>query len=114
MWNMKGVTMNTSKLVAFRVYKNANKEVTNSQAVLNRFVQKFYGQDAISHGGKYRHHKRGLLEDVAHIRLVRGVIIVRACDLDKVVRFLEEYNAEVFTMDVVLTPEDEKILSKEV
>jgi len=105
--------MNKGKIVAFRVYKNKDAVVKNSQAVMNRFVQKFYGQDASSHGGKYRHHKRGLLEDVAHIKLLRGVIILKEIDLEKIVSFLNEYNAEVYIRDIILTPEDEKILNKE-
>jgi hypothetical protein len=103
--------MNTGKLVAFRVYKNVDKKVKNSQATLNRFVQKFYGQDVSSHGGRYFSHKRGLLEDVAHVKLVRGVIIIRVCDLEKVISFLEEYSAEVYVRDIVLTFEDEKTLN---
>jgi hypothetical protein len=76
-------------------------------------VQKFYGQTVSSRGGKYRHHVRGLLEDVAHVRLVRSVIIVKASDLDRVLQFLEGYDAEVFIRDILLTPEDEKTLQKE-
>ncbi|MDR2203074.1 MAG: hypothetical protein LBE76_01980 [Nitrososphaerota archaeon] len=53
-----------------------------------------------------------MLEDVAHIKVVRSVIIVKECDLEKVTSFLEKYNAEVFTRDIVLTPEDEKHLQK--
>ncbi|MDR0372104.1 MAG: hypothetical protein LBI79_00855 [Nitrososphaerota archaeon] len=100
------------KLVAFRVYKN-NIGSDRGKTVLNRFVQKFYGQDASSHGGKYRHHRRGLLEDIAHIKLVRSVIIVKESDLEQVLHFLAEYNAEVYTRDIVLTLEDEKTLNKE-
>ena len=101
------------KLVAFRVYKNTDRAIKNSQATLNRFVQKFYGQDSTSHKGKYRHHRCGLLEDIPHIKLVRGVIILRKGDLERVLKFLDEYNAEVYTRDVILTPEDEKALSQE-
>lgn len=101
------------KLVAFRVYKNKDKNVKSSQAVMNRFVQKFYGQDTSSHKGKYQHHKRGLLEDIAHIRLVRGVIILKEVDLERVLSFLKEYDAEVYTRDITLLPEDEEILNKE-
>ena len=35
-----------AKLVAFRVYQNTAKAIKNSHPALNRFVQKFYGQDA--------------------------------------------------------------------
>jgi hypothetical protein len=100
------------KLVAFRVYKN-NIKTDKGKTVLNRFVQKFYGQDASSHGGKYHHHRRGLLEDIAYIKLVRSVIIVKETDLEKVLHFLAEYNAEVYIRDIILTLEDEKTLNKE-
>jgi len=76
------------KLVAFRVYKN-NIKSDKGKTVLNRFVQKFYGQDASSHGRKYHYHRRGLLEDIAHIKLVRSVIIVKESDLEQVLRFSE-------------------------
>ena len=100
------------KLVAFRVYKN-NIKADKGKTVLNKFVQKFYGQTVSSHGGKYRHHMHGLLEDIVHIKLVRSVIIVKESDLEKVLQFLEIYDAEVYTRDIILTPEDEKTLNKE-
>jgi hypothetical protein len=101
------------KLVVFRVYKNAKSEAQTSPTFINRFVQKFYGQDTTNHGWKYKHHRHGLMEDIAHIKLIRGVIIIRADDLATVLNFLNEYNAEIYTRDIILTPEDEKTLSKE-
>ncbi|MHA1363826.1 MAG: hypothetical protein ACTSP1_15010 [Candidatus Freyarchaeota archaeon] len=94
------------RLIAYRVYRN------NDHRTTNRFCQRFYGQDASSHGGRYRSHKRGLLEDIPHVRLIRGVIIVAEEDADRVVGFLKEYNAEIHTRSVVLTPSDEKTLKK--
>jgi hypothetical protein len=38
---------------------------------------------------------------------------VRESDLGLVLGFLAEYGAEVYTRDILLTPDDEKILSKE-
>ena len=101
------------KLVVFRVYKNAKDGVKNNPTFINRFVQKFYGQDTTNHKGKYKHHRRGLMEDIAHIKLIRGVIIINGSDLEKVLNFLKEYNAEIYARDIILTPEDEKHLIKE-
>jgi hypothetical protein len=53
------------------------------------------------------------MEDIPHIRLIRGVIIIRDADLETVLNFLNEYNAEIYTRDIILTPEDEKTLTKE-
>ncbi|MDR1993904.1 MAG: hypothetical protein LBQ98_10530 [Nitrososphaerota archaeon] len=47
-----------------------------------------------------------------HIKLTRNVIIVREVDLEHVLSFLNEYNAEVCIREITLTPEDEKILNK--
>jgi hypothetical protein len=54
-----------------------------------------------------------LLEDIPHIRLIRGVIVVRVVDLGVVVDFLNKYNAELWVWDVTLSPEDEKTLTRE-
>lgn len=94
-------------LLAFKVYKNTDHNTTN------RFVQKFYGQDTKTHHGKYRAHKHGLLEEIPHIKLQRGVIILRRQDLKIVLEFLDEYKADVQVRDVILTLEDQKILSKQ-
>jgi hypothetical protein len=101
------------KLVVFRVYKNAESGVETSPTFINRFVQKFYGQDTTNHKGKYKHHRHGLMEDIPHIKLIRGVIIIRESDVEKVLNFLKGYNAEVYTRDITLTPEDKKHLTKE-
>ncbi|MCS4541932.1 MAG: hypothetical protein HY929_06400 [Euryarchaeota archaeon] len=97
---MKGI------LLAFRVFKNTDAKTTNL------FCQKFYGQDTSSHGGKYHHHKRGLLEDIPHVKLIRGVIMLLEKDAEKVIEFLKEFNAEVHVRELVLTPGDEKVLRR--
>ena len=62
--------------------------------------------------GKYRYRRHGLLDDITHIILIGGVIIVSKGDAKKVVDFLKEYNAEVYVRDVTLLPEDEAALKK--
>jgi len=54
------------------------------------------------------------MEDIAHIKLIRGVVIVRAVDLERVLNFLSEYGAEIYTQDSILTSEGRKVLTKEV
>jgi len=63
--------------------------------------------------GKYKYHRRGLLESIPHIRFIRGVIVVRGVDLGVVVDFLNKYNAELWVWDVTLSSEDEKTLTRE-
>lgn len=93
------------RVIAFRIYKNTDAKTTN------RFCQKFYGQDSTSHGGKYRHHRYGVMEDTPHVKLIRSVLIVAEKDAGKVIRFLKKFNAEVHSRRVILTRSDKKVLN---
>ena len=79
---------------------------------INKFMQKFYGQDSTSWNGKYRYHRHGLIEDIPHRKLLRGVIILRKDDRDKVLDFLGSYFLTCHVREVKLTPEDEEKLSQ--
>ncbi len=94
------------KLFVFTIFKN------NERKNIDKFCKKFYGQETSSHGGKYRYRRHGFLDDIPHIKLIRGVIIVPTDSAEKVIQFLEEFNAEFFIRDVILLPEDEVVLSK--
>ncbi len=94
------------KLFVFTIFKN------NERKNIDKFCKKFYGQETSSHGGKYRYRRHGFLDDIPHIKLIRGVIIVPTDSVEKVIQFLEEFNAEFFIRDVILLPEDEVVLSK--
>lgn len=94
------------KLFVFTIFKN------NERKNIDKFCKKFYGQETSSHGGKYRYRRHGFLDDIPHIKLIRGVIIVPTDSAEKVIQFLEEFNAEFFMRDVILLPEDEAVLSK--
>jgi hypothetical protein len=79
---------------------------------INKFMQKFYGQDSTSWNGKYRYHRHGLMEYIPHRKLLRGVIILRKDDRDKVLDFLGIYSLTCHVREVKLTPEDEEKLSQ--
>ena len=80
---------------------------------VSKFCQKFYGQDSSSWGGKYRYHRHGLLDDVPHRKLLRGVIIINRKDLEILLEFLKGYGAQVHVREVKLTEKDESILNGE-
>ncbi len=87
------------------------KEKTEQKSI-NQFCKKFYGQNTSSHGGKYQYRRTGLLDNIPHIKLIGGVIIVKKDFTEKVIDFLKEYNAEFYIRDVILLYEDEVILGK--
>jgi len=96
--------MRRGTVVIFRILARSN------QRVANIFTQKLYGQNTRTHHGKYTYHKRGLLEDIPHIRLIRGVIIVKLQDASRVEAFLKQYGAEYYIRTIELEPNDQKKL----
>ena len=96
--------MRRGTIAIFRIYAKSNQKVANI------FTQKLYGQNTRTHHGKYTYHKRGLLEDIPHIRLIRGVIIVKRQDAPRVEAFLKEYKAEYYIRTIQLEPSDQKKL----
>ena len=85
-------------LIAYRT-NGASKTATS------RVAQKLYGQDTVSRG--YPVRRQGLLEGVPHVRLVRGVLVLRAKDAAAVIQLLERLGCEVHERRVELTPDDE-------
>ena len=75
---------------------------------LCKFVQRFYGQDTRT--GKYQYRRHGLLDDIPHRKLLRGVIIIDSKNLETVLAFLRRYNAEVHIRSIKLTVEDCQVL----
>lgn len=73
---------------------------------ISKFCQRFYGQETSSGKGKYHYRRNGLLDDIPFRKLLRGVIIIETEYLQKVVDFLDSYEAETHTRQVILTEED--------
>lgn len=97
----------TGNIVVFRLPpKKKNVEVS-------KFCQRFYGQDTSSGKGKYRYRRHGLLDDIPHRKLLRGVIIIRSEDLEEVLDFLEKYDAIVHYREIILLKDDVEILNHE-
>ena len=79
---------------------------------INKFMQKFYGQNSTSWKGRYAYHRHGFMEDIPYRKLLRGVIILRREDREKVLDFLGSYSLTCHVREVKLTPEDEQKLSQ--
>jgi hypothetical protein len=79
---------------------------SNDHSTMKKFCRRFYGYLDRSHNYKYTYERRGFLDDFPHLKLQRGVIVVRKQDAKEVISFLESYHAEIFARDLVLTEED--------
>jgi hypothetical protein len=92
-------------IIAYRLPKGIpNKAYT-------KFQKKFFGQDTSSHNGKYRYRRTGLLDEIPHVKLIRGVLIIDENNLKRIIDFLEEYHVEIHTRKIELSKEDCKILT---
>jgi hypothetical protein len=81
--------------------------------VASALVKRLYGQSTSSQGGKYRYRRKGLLDEIPSVRLIRGVIIVEKRNKKKILDMLEEFDAEVYVREVVLIRKDLKALGVE-
>ena len=79
--------------------------------VASVLVKKLYGQNTSSHSGKYRYRRKGLLDEISSSKLIRGVIIIRKKDKEKILELLDEFEAEVHVREVVLINKDLKALA---
>jgi hypothetical protein len=79
---------------------------------LGKFVKKLYGQETSSWSGKYSYRRPGLLDGLAHRRLLRGVLIVRERDAERVLEFLREWKAQVEVRSVRPNEEDVRVLDR--
>ena len=52
-----------------------------------RFFRRLYGYVDRSQFGRYRYEREGLLSSIPHVRMIRGVLIIREDDLEAVQKF---------------------------
>ena len=79
---------------------------------LGKFVKRFYGQETSTQSGKYRYRRKGLLDQIPHRKLLRGVIIIRKSDLENVMKLLIQWKAVVDQRIIEPTEEDLKMLQE--
>ena len=97
------------KTATLITYELNGKDMTKSQVSL--FHKRLYGYTDSSHGGKYTYQRKGLLSDIPHLNPSRSVIIIPKGESKKVLGFLEEYGAKVFSVDVILNAMQSAALS---
>lgn len=92
-------------LIAFRFKKRlkANARV--------RFCQKLYGYLDHSQYGRYRYQRAGFLKGVPYISPIRGLLIIKREHQKRVLSFLKD-KVELYVREIILKPEDFKILTK--
>ena len=82
------------------IYKAEGKK---SSVQLSRAL---HGYKDYSNKGKYFYERKGLLKKIQHIKLIRGVFIVKREDAEKFISLLERYKITYHVREVILTPQD--------
>jgi len=96
--------MTEGTMIAFKMHGKI------SQTRLNKFCREFYGYTDRSNKGKYLYRRKGFLDEIPHLNPIRSLLIVWKNNAEKVISFLEEYDAEIYTRDIILTDEDKENL----
>jgi len=91
-------------LMVFKV----SDHLSDKKAV--NFFRELYGYKDYSNNGKYTYFRKGLLDGIPHVKLIRGLIIVNKKDSNKIIDFMNKSKVEFYVRTVVLTEEDQKIL----
>lgn len=84
-----------AKLIAYDLSKLDHYK----KVLVNRAL---YGYNDHSNKGNYFYKREGVLNGVPHLRLLRGVILVKPNDQKKVVDILKKYKTKhsIFTVEV--------------
>lgn len=82
----------------------------SAPAAHRTFRRRVYGEESSSWGGKYQYHRKGILEEIPHVRLYWGVIIIRPQDQGRLTRWLRKEGAEVVSRRLWLTTGDRRSL----
>lgn len=98
--------METGAVIAFKVFDGGGKKAAN------RFCREFYGYTDRSNRGRYSYKRPGFIDKFMHIKILRGLIIVRTRDVDEIMAFLTSHGAEVFMREVVLLHQDTQKLAE--
>lgn len=87
-----------AKIICYTL-KKANDKIRS------KFKRDFFGYEDKSNRGKYNYKRDGLVNQILNLRPVRSTIIVQNKDVNKVIKLLKKYNAEIKAYDIII---DEK------
>ncbi len=78
-----------------------------SQIDRDKLCRKLLGRTVKTHKGKYTHHIKGLLDDIPHIRIGKGILIINKEEEIRLSNFLKTHEVkEVFIREIILTKKD--------
>jgi len=70
------------------------------------FRRKIYGEDTSSWGGRYHYHRKGILDEIPHVQLYWGVIIIKKSNYKKIEEIFSQYSTIIETRVVKCNKDD--------
>lgn len=70
----------------------------------NKFKRELLGYTDHSNKGKYKYKRKGILQNIPHLRPIRSTIIIENKNKQKIIKFLQKYNAIYHTFNTTLQP----------
>jgi len=101
------MSKNRGTIILYRIRTKTTKSNTE------KFCREFYGYMDKSNYGKYQYRRKGLLDRIPHVKLIRGAIIIKKENCDEITQFLKKFNAEVHVRTIILVKKDKKQLINE-
>ena len=87
-------------LIAFKILGH------RGHADTNRLCRELYGYKDYSNMARYVYERKGLLDAIPTVKLIRSAFIVRKNDESKVIALLKKYKAKFHVREVLLTDSD--------
>jgi len=78
--------------------------------VHKQFGRAIYGENTSSWKGKYRYHRKGLLDDIPHVKLYWGSLILLERDLHLLERVFKAFSVEYAWREIKPLASDIKAL----
>jgi len=78
----------------------------------NWFRWRIHGRDTSSWGGRYAYHRPGFLDDVPHVLLYSGVVILRPADGPAFLELVRAEGGVAVSRRVLLAMEDQRALKE--
>jgi len=97
----------TGKLICYNI-----KASNISRSDTDRFLRELAGHNDKSNHGKYTYRKRGILDEIPHIKLVRSVIVVSSNKSTQIINLIKKYGINAYIRDILLTEDDINKLKK--
>jgi len=83
------------KLICYTLGKASHKKRSKLKRELLGYIDK-------SNNGRYKYQRKGLLDDIPHLKPIKSVIITKEEDFAKVEKVLKKYGAKTYVFDVIL------------